>query len=398
MKEYHIGVMSILGQIGGQLEQIGELTARAASVIRRGGAVWTSMNIGHLAPHEQSETRGGSPRIMNDHGDYYTVDFSKPRKGDMVFTNFCDRAVQAARDRGAYVVAVTTNYINNEFRPAGVTIPNEDNLLLRDVSSEILHSHVPYSNGLVHAPQIPELTLCPSSAIGHAALHWMLNAGLAHRLAKGHALAGATGAQYLNILMERISGIGEHEDRIRETAVSMTRRIQSGGCWHVRSLEHPGLASELDYVECGPRIVNRLGDWNLRKEENVLLINAISPAYPDEVRLAAEEQSRGALVIVIAPAAMDGMVPCTRLIDSADISFDNYSPESGGVIRIEGRSGTICPTSGIAGNVIQQMICAQWTDEMIRRGLVPSFFMGMRQQGGTQYNRKLQPLAEKQGY
>ena len=88
--------------------------------------------------------------------------------------------------------------------------------------------------------------------------------------------------------------------------------------------------------------------------------------------------------------------PC--LIDSVDLGFDNFSPESGGVIRIKGRRDTICPTSGIVGNIIQQMICAQWTDEMIRSGAVPHYYMGMRQRGGLAYNRNLQRCAEEAGF
>ena len=129
-----------------------------------------------------------------------------------------------------------------------------------------------------------------------------------------------------------------------------------------------------------------------------MLINSISPAFRDEVKLALEKQIEGAFVIGIGPSCLDGVVPAGCLIDVADAGFDNFSPESGGVIQIPGREDSICPTSGIVGNVIQQMICAQWADEMVRRGSVPYFLMGIFQNGGREYNKAMQPFFERQGF
>ena len=392
MEEYYQGTLEILGRLSGELEQVGELTSRAAAVIRNGGTVWTSMNVGHMPFHEQEETRRGNPGILKDH-----KGFDQLKKGDMAFTNHCNRAVEAARDRGVYVVSVTVNYVDNEFRPAGFTNPNEDDVMLKDVSNEILHSHVPYYQGLVHAPEIPEFTLCPSSATGLGTLHWMLTAEIANKLANKKVRKIDKSAEYLRILTERVGRIKEHMHGIRHVAVTMARRIRKGGRWFVKSLEHPGLASELSGVASGPMIVNR-GDWEATKQQNVLLVNAISPAYREEIELAMEKQLEGAYVVAIAPGSLDRVLPPGRLIDVADAGFDNYSPESGGVIAIPGHPGGICPTSGIVNNVIQQMICAQWTDEMVHRGSVPFYFMGFFQKGGREYNDALRPFFERQGF
>ena len=185
-------------------------------------------------------------------------------------------------------------------------------------------------------------------------------------------------------------------DAIRETAVTIARRVRSGGRWFVRSIEHPGFESEF-HVASGVRMVN-WGDWSATLEKNIFLITAISPAYPEEMRLALDKQVEGAYVIGIGPASLDGVVPHGRLIDVADAGFDNFSPESGGVIQIAGRSESICPTSGIVGNVIQQMITAQWADEMVRRGSVPFFLMGVYQTGGREYNRVMERHFERQGF
>ena len=392
MEEYHQGTMEILGRLRGEIDHVGELSSRAASVIRNGGTVWTSMNVGHMPGSEQKETRRGSPGIMKDSAEFDTF-----KKGDMVFTNYCSKAVLAARERGVYVVSVTVNYIDNEFRPAGFANPNEDNLMLKDVSNEILHSHVPYYQGLVHAPEIPEFTLCPSSTTGLGALHWMLNAELANKVADKGAKEVDKSAEYLNILTERVEKVKSHQCRIREVAVTMARRVRDGGRWFVKCIEHYGFQDEMYGVASGPMIVN-CGDWDATKEKNIMLINAISPAYPDEVKLATEKQLEGAYVIGVGPCSLDGKVPYNRLIDIADAGFNNFSPESGGVININKRKDTICPTSGIVGNIIQQMICAQWTDEMVRRGSIPYYWMGVFQNGGRPYNKGIRPFFEIQGF
>ena len=56
-----------------------------------------------------------------------------------------------------------------------------------------------------------------------------------------------------------------------------------------------------------------------------------------------------------------------------------------------------CPTSGIVGNVIQQMIVAQWAEEMIGRGSVPTFMRGVYQTGGPD-NEAMLPVFERRGY
>ena len=395
MDEYHAGILGILSRIAGELELVGELTSRAAKVVRSGHTVWTSMTSGHMPRQEQRADRRGSPQIMNDHSQWEQL-----KKGDMLFTNHCNKQVLETRERGIYVVAVTVSYIDNEFRPAGFTDEshsNPDGLKLRDVSNVILHSHTPYTQGLVHAPEIPEFALCPSSQTGLGALHWMLNAELANKLSDPKAKPVDKSARYLQILTERVRGIAKHRDRIRETAVTMAHRIKRGGRWFVRSLEHKGLSSELEHVASGPMIVNS-GDWSAKPRQNVFLVSAISPAFPDEIQAAKKARAEGAFVIGIGPTSVDGKQSPVNLFDHCDVSFDNLSPERHGVIRVHGRDTAICPTSGLTTNLVQQMLCAQWTDEMVRRGSVPYFFMGGYQQGGSEYNAAMKIHYERQGF
>jgi|SaaInl7_200m_RNA_FD_contig_61_350741_length_1587_multi_11_in_0_out_0_1 hypothetical protein len=417
MEEYLEGALEILGCQSAEIEQIADIATRAANVIKNGGKVYASTNVGHMPRPEQTSKRRGHPGedLIHDHNpsiprvlsgqtkdevdkDEVLKGYDHLKKGDMVITNHCNKTVQKVRDDGVYIVAVTANYITNEFRHEGFSHPNEDNMMLKDVSNEILHSHVPFDQGLVYCPEIPEFTLCPSSGVGQGSLFWMLAAEIATNVADKKAKPGEQAAKYLRTLTERVNMIKKmHMGQIREAAVEMTRRIMDGGRWFARSLEHPGIASEVTGVASGPMIIN-WGDWDKTLKKNVMTISAISPAYPEEIKLAKEKQLEGAFVIGIGPCSVDGVQPSGRLIDVADIGFNNFSPEYGGVISVKGRKDTICPTSGIVSNIIQQMLCAQWTDEMCRRGAVPWYWMGFFQVGGAEYDRGIRPFFQIQGY
>jgi hypothetical protein len=394
MAQYHRGTMQILEALAGELEQIGALGARAAEVIGRGNTVWTSMDTGHMPFFEHADDRRGNPGLFRQ-----SKEFPNMKKGDLVFTNFCHREVLAARERGVYVVCVTTPYWDNEFRPAGftdVSHGNPDGLMLKDVSNEILHTHMPYQQGLVDCPEIPEFRLCPCATTGGGAVHWMLNAEAANKVANPKAASSAKAKDYLAVLTERTAQTTAHMDRIQQTAQVMATRIISGGRWFAESIEHPGFKSEFN-VACGPRMVND-GDWDAAKDKNVMVVTAISPAFAAEVAWAKEKKAEGAFVIGIGPASLDGVVADEGLFNIVDAGFDNFSPESGGVVEIPGRGQTICPTSGVIGNLIQQMLNAQWAQEMINAGTVPTFMRGIYQSGGNEYNSAMAEVYQQRGY
>ncbi len=393
---YLAGSCGILAGLRDELAQVEELAARAAHVVRAGGTVYASLNFGHLAQVETAPARHGNPGIMKAHGGWASTDFDIVGPGDMVFTNDCARKVRAARDRGGYIVAVTTCYINNEFRAAGLTCPNEDDLLLRDVASEVLHSHVPAEQGLCRAAEIPNLTLCPSVGTGTGALFWMLNAALASRLADEPGARPSRARQYLDVLGERVEALEEYVGPIQELAQTMAERVLAGGTWHVRSPEFAGLESELHWVECGPMIVNN-GPWEAARP-NILLLSAVSPAHPEEVALAVAKEREGALVVAIAPTRPTAPASSGSLLAAVAAGFDSLSPEPDGVIRIDSHRDAICPTTALVANIIQQMICAQWTEEMICRGASPGFFRGINQVGGRDHNAAGMQRFHERGY
>ena len=96
MEEYHQGTMKILGSLSGELEHIGELSNRAVSVMKSGGTVYNSANIGHMPSTEQGESRLGNPKVMKDYrnmtktqnkAEMAEAAFEDLKKGDMIITN-----------------------------------------------------------------------------------------------------------------------------------------------------------------------------------------------------------------------------------------------------------------------------------------------------------------------
>ena len=72
--------------------------------------------------------------------------------------------------------------------------------------------------------------------------------------------------------------------------------------------------------------------------------------------------------------------------------------EAAGVIEVEDRDEKICPATGILNNIILQVLTAQFTDEMCRRGAVPYFWMGVYRVGGAEYNGVMGDFFRERGY
>ena len=87
-----------------------------------------------------------------------------------------------------------------------------------------------------------------------------------------------------------------------------------------------------------------------------------------------------------------------ELRDRCDVYFDNRCGEDAGVLSVSDRTDKICPATGIINNITTQMLCAQFTDEMCRRGAVPYFWMGAYRIGGMGYNEVIRPRCLERGY
>ena len=78
--------------------------------------------------------------------------------------------------------------------------------------------------------------------------------------------------------------------------------------------------------------------------------------------------------------------------------LSNRCAEAAGVIAVDGTSEKVCPATGILNNIILQILTAQFTDEMCRRGAVPYFYMGVYRVVGSDYNAAMRNFFSVRGY
>ena len=394
-EEYYQSAVKLLRAIRDDAAIMAAVAAKAADAIRAGNKVYANITTGHMPTYELVNDREGNPAQFEFTGaDTCTPEqFAAMRAGDVLLTNHVSEAVRDARDAGVYVVVFTTCYVNNRDTPPGKVVPNVHDWVPEDVASRVVESHIPWHQGLVRAPAIPEMEICPGAANGSCTIHWMITAEVAHALATDGSPTGSIGRQYVDILLERLTDVHTEDlDRINKIAVVIAKRIIDGGHYHVRS-RNEGIQSEASGVAQGlmmcnafePRPANEGGD------KDVFLIAAVSTNDPQELAWADEAQANGNYLVGIGPSNND------ELRARCDVYFDDRCDEIAGVIPIPGQSDKVCPATGILNNIIMYMLTAQFVDEMCRRGAVPYFFMGAYRDG-SDYNSVIRPFCLERGY
>ena len=102
--------------------------------------------------------------------------------------------------------------------------------------------------------------------------------------------------------------------------------------------------------------------------------------------------------MAITPFSTDGDASGERLYKEVDAAFNNYSPESWGVVPIKGLDQKVCPTTGVIGDLILWLIVAQWTHTMAERGEFPYFWKGFFMKNGREYNNAVLPYFNARGW
>ena len=391
-EEYYQNAAKLLRDIREDADVIAEVSDVAVEALRQGNKVYANIVIGHMPGYELVNEREGNPALFEfcpgDGGD--PEHYEAMKAGDVLFTNFVGEPVKEARDKGVYVVVVTTCYVNNRNVPPGKVLPNPNDWMPEDVATRVMDSHIPWQQGLVHVPEIPEFEVCPGSANGTNTIHWMITAEVAYALAAGQKPNGDQGRAYVDLLLSRLETIhAEDMARIGDVAVEVAKRIIGGGHYYVRS-RNQGVQSEASGVAQGPMMTNA---FPVRPdgERDVFLIAAVSPDDPQELTWAEEAKANGSYLIGIGPST------CRKLREHCDVFFDDRCDESAGVIEIPGRAEKVCPATGTLNNVIMWMLTAQFVDEMCRRGAVPYFWMGFFRDG-LDYNNVMRPFCLERGY
>ncbi|MCE5249565.1 hypothetical protein LLG96_05020 [bacterium] len=369
---------------------IGDLTSRMADAVNKGGNGWMHAQAGHMGYVEFKEENKGNPGILRSSTVWNGGDYDKMKSGDVLMTNYVNEDVRAARDRGVYVVGVPVCYVDNEWAPRGFVQPNVNNWLLKDVSNVILQSYVPYQQGIVECPQIPEMKLCPSAANSLNTLYWMFQSEVACKVKDKKAKPVDYSLRYIDTILERISeAYSLQKDYMFDHAATVAKRIGKGGHYHVRS-EHRGVESESNGVAMGPMMTNAFRED--RKKGDVHLFAAIEPDDATIVKEAKDAKDLGMFVVSIASGNSN------ELRKYSDVFIDNLSPEGAGLFEIKGFDKKVAVAAGVMNNWLMWIFTSQFVDEMVRRGWVPWFWMGGYTVGGSEYNKGVRPFFMKRGF
>lgn len=388
--QYFRGVIGILEAIRRtEMTRVDEIAERMVRALRRGSKVWMQAKQGHMGRYEFAPGNAGNPGLLESNSEWDDTDYDRMRPGDVLVTNYVNENVRRARDSGVFVVGVPVPYHDSPAAPRGFTRANANGWFLPDVSNLILESHVPYTQGIVDCPQIPEMKLCPSSASPLCALFWMLQAEVARRM--GDVPGDTPGAAFvLDTILDRTRrAFAEQRDAIFAACPEVARRIGRGAHFHVTSA-HGGVAREATGVASGPMLTNAFRDD--MKAADVHLLATIEPDAPAILEEARQARRIGMHVVAIGPG------PSRELRRLSDAFVDNLCPEGGGLIRVPGRERRVATLGGVVNNVLMWVFTAQFVDEMVRRGFVPWFWMGFFQVGGKEYDDAVRPFFLRRGY
>ena len=394
-EEYYQKAVEMLQGIHGEAEIIAAVATRAADAIRAGHKVYAGLIAGHMPHYELMNEREGNPaQFAFSTNGWSNEDIAAMQEGDVLLTNQVAEVVKTARDRGVYVAVVTTCYTYNRHAPPDMLPPNENDLMPEDVASQVVESHIPWEQGLVHVPEVPEMAVFPGSGIGTCAIHWMITGEVAHALATNTPPEGSVGRQYLDILLERLAEVHAQDlEQIESVAVKVAEGIIGGGRFFVRS-RNEGVRSEASGVAQGLMLCNAFEPRPAAEggDRDIFLIAAVSADDPQELEWADEAKANGNYLIGIGPSDSEG------LRHRCDVYFDNRCAEPAGVLAIPDQEEKVCPATGILNNIIAYVLTAQFVDEMCRRGAVPYFYMGFYRKLGRAYNDVMRPFMVARGY
>ncbi|MFA6473122.1 MAG: hypothetical protein WCU00_13910 [Candidatus Latescibacterota bacterium] len=388
-EQYYKRIAEILENIERtEMNLFGEISSRMAETLRRGGKVWYDGYTGHMGRIECREENKGNPKIFKSSPD--AVKYEEMKTGDVLVTNGVNENVKKARDTGVYVVGVPVCYIDNEWAPRGFVNPNVNNWLLGDVSSVILQSYVPYTQGIIDCPEIPEMKICPSAANSVCSIYWMFQCEAANKLRAKNPKPVDKSAEYLNTVISRLhEAYRLQKDYLFDHAATVAKMIGNGAHFHVTS-DHTGVDLEAYTVAMGLMMTNMARDK--MKKGDVHLLATIEPDSQKIIDEAKKAREMGMFVVSIAPASS------LEIRRYSNVFIDNLCPEGGGLLQIPGFPEKVGTAGGIMNNMLMWIFTGQFVDEMVRRGWIPWFWMGGYTVGGSDYNKAMEPFFQKRGY
>jgi len=410
MDQYYDGALRIVrGVRDTQIGAIARAMAKAFELKEKGGAVTSELVFGHYASFAGSRERPGQPWVLPqlEIGAKDEV-FDAMKPGDFLITHITSEARKNARERGVYVVGVTNNYYPfyktppDGLRPGNMALPT-----IEEQSDMVIDSQVPWDNGLVDAPQIPQFKLCPSSGLAANAVYWPCTALLCTLIgSKGKDTSTEPARVWLDLLCERFKLVGTDRPKFDAVAGKWADFVLGKGSQFMvygepfaTSGKRKGnpFVSDAVGAASGSMIGQRYNAETLKKDD-IVLICSMRSRQEQELAVAREAKAKGAYVAAICPYETDGDASGVRLYKEVDDAFNTYSPESEGVLTVKGFDKTVCPTAGLTGLLVHWMLMAAWTDHMARRGEMPYYWQGFHESGGGDYDNAVRPYFMKRGY
>ncbi|MHB9027926.1 MAG: phosphoheptose isomerase family protein [Candidatus Latescibacterota bacterium] len=412
MDQFYDGAMQIVKGIRDtQIGNIAKAMETAYELQRKGGKVSSHVVYGHYSMFAGSRDVPGQPWVLPQCGITPTkAEFDAMKKGDFLITNRVCEFTKAARERGVYVVGVTNNYYKFARTPPDFLRPSKVNLATEDISDLVIDSQIPYDNGLVHAPQLPQVALCPGSGISQFGVYWACTAALDTLIGtKGKGSASEAARKYLDIVIERFEMCGADRpkvDWITEKWAdlvlgSKARMLVYGHQQQVESYDGARNVFVNDAYICSSS--SMIADQfekkaNEVRKDDIVLIGAFTSDNADEISVARYSRSKGAYTVAFAPYSADGDASGVRLFKEVDDALNTYADERAGVIAAPGFPEKVSPVAGLTGDLVLWLLTAQWTDHMARRGEMPYYWKGYHEAGGQEFDKMALEIYQKRGY
>lgn len=398
--DYYDGALKILtGLRDTQVSVIEREMRTAFEREKKGGKIYSQITAGHFPTDETALTRIGQPGVFAFmERNAKDEDYAKLRSDDMIITDVIHLGNIKAMRRGIRVVGVTVNYYPFAQTPAGegYQIEFEGKLVhMEDASTVLIDSQTPWCNGLVRTAQNPDFPVLPGGGISQAAVYWMAAAELAGLKAGKGKEAGGWAKQYIETCIDRAQMVRQDREKFLAAGKRLADLVIRGGRWWVAG--EKAMVSDASGVATGP-MVTRPYRADQVKKDDIVLICAYSSNNPDDLAIARDSVKKGAFVAAITPFATDSDASGARLYKEVDIAFNNYSPDSWGVVPVKGLDRRACPATGVIGDLVLWLLMAEWTDVMARRDLFPYFWKGIFMKNGTEYNNQVRPLFEARGW
>ena len=412
MNQFYDGSMEIVKGIRDtQLGNISKAMEKAYELKQKGGNVYSHVVYGHYSMFAGSRDVPGQPWVLPQCGITPTkAEFDAMKKGDFLITDRVCENTKAVRERGVYVVGVTNNYFPFARTPPDFLRADRVKLALEDISDLIIDSQAPYDNGLVHAPQLPQVALCPSSGICQFAVYWACTASLANLIgSKGKGSSSEPAKKYLDILLERFEMVGSDRPKVDWIAEkwadlvlgSKARMLVYGHPQEVESYDGARNIFVNDAYICSSS--SMIADQyekmaNDVRKDDIVLVGAFTSDNPLEIDVARYARSKGAYTVAFCPYGTDGDSSGLRLFKETDDALNTYADESAGIIAVPGFPKKVSPVAGLTGDLVLWLLTAQWTEHMARRGEMPYYWKGYHENGGQEFDTMAVEVFKKRGY